>query len=630
MVVQTPTRSSRADHDRALPAFRARRTTAGTGSPAVVQLVCAELALLGVAGALLSGSTVALGVATGIAVLLLGAASGRIGGRWWYQIVGTWWRLRHRARAAARAAAVDADPRSATLAALHPGLTIRTVVDRGTSLGVGQDRSGWFAVLELAPMTQLSGERLTQFGVDRLARILDEAYVPISSVQLVSFRVPTPTVLVDENAPCARSYRELTAEARCPLQDVSWLAVRLNPADATEAAASRGGGMAGVDRAFAAAVGRIGKSLDAADVPYQLLDADGLRQALLMSGGLDGTVPVHEQRAVEHWSTWVAAGLAHAGYAIRSWPVQPRPELLAELGDVPAAAVSVSVTVRPLGEHTVLSGLVRIAAPPGRLLTAARQLTANARRLVVRLRRLDGEQAFAVYATAPSGGGAMRTLASAHLVDRAATGRLVALAGRCGVVLGRDDAGAPVIVRLLRPEPTRVALVGGWWSARLIAFRMLGVGARVVVRTTAPNMWAGLGEAAGAADRVQLIAPGSAVELVGGAGNGPVLQVDDVGLGGAPDRPNLGPWRTQLTLLPQLTSHGAQVLAEAQLVMVQRLGQPDAELATGVLRLPEQTAGLLQQMHDDMVAIVGGGADRYAWFAPSVVERQVLGPPRRA
>jgi type VII secretion protein EccE len=386
----------------------------------VVQLIGLELAVGAVAAAWYAEASVTILAATGAAALVvLVVVFGRARGGWMYQTMGTRWRLRRRKvvarRIRTRLAKVERPGSLAALAPWAPGLAIRSVDDRGRTIGVGQDEAGWFAAVSLAPWPDLSGNRGVRFSLDQLAGVLDETTVPVSALQLVSHLTPAPTGRLEQTSAAVRSYRDLAFSARCPLEQTVWLAVRLSPADAAEAASNRGGGVAGVDRAIAATIGRIEKALAGAGVPYQVLDADGLRDALTVSCGLEevarssltGTAVVSR----EQWSSWSAGGLAHACFTVRRWPREPSPDLLSDLAQVPASipasAVSVAIAIRPHAGQVALVGLVRVVAPLPRLRAAVRQLDTNAGKLGVRLRRLDGEQARAVYATAPTGGGAL-------------------------------------------------------------------------------------------------------------------------------------------------------------------------------------------------------------------------------
>lgn len=208
--------------------------------------------------------------------------------------------------------------------------------------------------------------------------------------------------------------------------------------------------------------------------------------------------------------------------------------------------------------------------------------------------------------------------------------RLGATAGSAGIAIGRQHSGDLAPIRLFRPEPTRVAIVGNTWLPRLVVFRCLGAGARVEITTAAPVRWADMGEVAGAADRFVVGgAIGRASDVA--AGNlQPVLLVNDVGLGVGTDGVEFGPWQTLLTVVPALTPTTAPLLAEANVVVLQRLGREEAEVCASTLHLSPDVETRLQRLHDDMVVVVISGLARFLWFATTATEEQLLGPPRRA
>jgi hypothetical protein len=191
-----------------------------------------------------------------------------------------------------------------------------------------------------------------------------------------------------------------------------------------------------------------------------------------------------------------------------------------------------------------------------------------------------------------------------------------------GLVLGRDNQRALVTVRLFRPEPTRAVLVGGAWAAGLVAGRALAVGARMVAACDV-GLWQRRGETlTRRPDRVTVLGVGPVP--VGEPGR-PVLVIDDAGAPG----PEPGPWQTRLTLLSELTEADARILPGADLVLMQRLTEPEALAATRALRLPPEVAGHLGRLTDDMIAVSGGDADGYAWLSVTPTEQAHLGPPQR-
>ncbi|BEL09175.1 hypothetical protein Q0Z83_073660 [Actinoplanes sichuanensis] len=217
-----------------------------------------------------------------------------------------------------------------------------------------------------------------------------------------------------------------------------------------------------------------------------------------------------------------------------------------------------------------------------------------------------------------------------HTVPRAGLRRVTATPpAPAGLLLGRDQQQVPVPLRLFTPDPVRVTLVGGVWAAQLLIFRAFSVGVRVVVVTTEPRAWAGFGErATGQQHRLTVVAaePGGPV---GGTAQTPLLTVYDLGVSGPMTSPPLGPWHTQLTILRQLDRPGVAAVQEAGLVVLQRLGGDEAALAAATLRLRPQSAQLLQQMNDDMMALIGDGDDRYLFLHQTGIEQQYMGLPRR-
>jgi hypothetical protein len=196
-----------------------------------------------------------------------------------------------------------------------------------------------------------------------------------------------------------------------------------------------------------------------------------------------------------------------------------------------------------------------------------------------------------------------------------------------GLRLGVDRDGRPVTVRPFRREPTRIALVGGYWAAQLLAFRMLAMGACVVVATRTPQPWEAFGTWAVAdRTRVRVVPPGQPFEVDAGPRR-PTVVVDDGRALGDVLRP--GSWQALLSVVPRLAAESLDVVADADLVALQRLTPDEAAVASAALRLTSDTAGLLQLLEPDMLALLGGGADRYVWVSATAVESGRFGAPQR-
>lgn len=240
----------------------------------------------------------------------------------------------------------------------------------------------------------------------------------------------------------------------------------------------------------------------------------------------------------------------------------------------------------------------------------------------------DGGQADSLARTGPSGRMA-RLHVGWHALPRAALKSVSVAPSDAGLVIGQDRQQAPVPVRLFAPEPVRVTLVGGVWAAQLLIFRAFAVGARVTVVTSEPTAWIGFGErATGQYNRLTVLSGEQGVTGVGTAQE-PALAVYDLRVNGPATAPQLGPWRSQLTILRQLDRPGIAALQESQLTLLQRLGGAEAALATSALRLRRHSGQFLQVMADDMMALISDGTDRYLSLAQTRVEHEHVGPPRR-
>ncbi|MCC3763852.1 hypothetical protein K3N28_12325 [Glycomyces sp. TRM65418] len=199
-----------------------------------------------------------------------------------------------------------------------------------------------------------------------------------------------------------------------------------------------------------------------------------------------------------------------------------------------------------------------------------------------------------------------------------------------GLVIGRDAEQVPVVAPFFRPEETRINLIGGVYLARLLVFRALAIGTRVAVCTTRPQEWNGLGETAtGRNDRLAVL-HGDQPVTVEASQHSPALYVYDVGERGSQTKPVLGPWRTQLTVLPRLTNYADDLTGEAHMTVLQRLTAEEAQIARSAIRVNQEVLQWLQMLHDDMIAMLRKGQkERYLWCAPTSIEAQMFGAPMR-
>jgi hypothetical protein len=143
--------------------------------------------------------------------------------------------------------------------------------------------------------------------------------------------------------------------------------------------------------------------------------------------------------------------------------------------------------------------------------------------------------------------------------------------------------------------------------------------------TVEPQAWNGFGErAVGHADRV-VVLHGEQQGSIVGTVRQPALVIHDLGVNGPTASLPIGPWQTHLTVLRRLDPPGVPDVQRCDLLILQRLNATEASLAETALRLTSRSAQLLQMMEDEMLALIGGNANRYLWLHPTAVERQFMG-----
>ncbi|GLY64810.1 hypothetical protein [Amycolatopsis taiwanensis] len=213
----------------------------------------------------------------------------------------------------------------------------------------------------------------------------------------------------------------------------------------------------------------------------------------------------------------------------------------------------------------------------------------------------------------------------AHYASERALNLLQVSASSFGIGLGRDSNGVPIAVSLFRPEPVTVDLVGGAWAARLLAYRALRSGARLMVFSDQWAYWVQFGQSVtGRSDRVAVLAPDADAGVTASA-DAPVLCLHDTAP--APGQPQ--PWQTRLQLHRRVAPERVAAVRDADMLLMQRLTPNEAGLIAPVLGLPPQTVGQLQTLRDDMMALITQGGNRYVWLDQVPAEVHWLGRPGR-
>jgi hypothetical protein len=200
--------------------------------------------------------------------------------------------------------------------------------------------------------------------------------------------------------------------------------------------------------------------------------------------------------------------------------------------------------------------------------------------------------------------------------------------GGAGLVLGVNQNGDPVTLRLFRPEPTRMVIVGGLRFAQMVAFRALALGAQVIIQSARPAAWGTFARVMSSPnDAIRLVPPGTVLDQSPNQSR-PRLVVQDSGPSVGAQHTGRTGWSVTMSVREELTAWDVDVLGVADLVLMQPLTPTEAELAASVLGLTEMKQSL-SGIRADLVTVVSQGTVRWTLIAPTSVERQLIGVPTR-
>lgn len=171
-----------------------------------------------------------------------------------------------------------------------------------------------------------------------------------------------------------------------------------------------------------------------------------------------------------------------------------------------------------------------------------------------------------------------------HVLSPEDLGALAFPVGDDGVVIGVDPQQQPAVLGLFRPTSYELVLVGGLWTAQVIALRAAATGARIAVETGRPQAWSSMAQAAGGGQPCVTVHQVGRLGAQGASVASPVLVVRDLGARPPRSRLSASPWQTTLTLLPYLGPNATRVLNAADLVGIQRVSPQEAELLAGCSR----------------------------------------------
>ncbi|MET7618791.1 hypothetical protein [Streptomyces sp. NPDC005408] len=201
--------------------------------------------------------------------------------------------------------------------------------------------------------------------------------------------------------------------------------------------------------------------------------------------------------------------------------------------------------------------------------------------------------------------------------------------GDDGVVIGDDAEGRPQMVGFHRSSPYDVLLIGGLWTAQVLALRAAGTGARVAVETGRAQAWTLLAQAAGAGLECITLHDVGRVPPMGATVGSPVVVVRDCGMRPPRGRVVSSPWQSVLTLLPYLSPVAPRLMRDSTLVGIQRVSPQEAQQIGRILGLTRVEIDALPTLADGVTLWCAGRERHWVMTTATDAESGLLGVARR-
>lgn len=201
--------------------------------------------------------------------------------------------------------------------------------------------------------------------------------------------------------------------------------------------------------------------------------------------------------------------------------------------------------------------------------------------------------------------------------------------GDDGVVIGVDAERQPAVLGINRPTPYDIVLIGGLWTAQVLALRAAATGARVAVETGRPQAWMQMVHAMGGGQNGMAVYDVGRVPPQGASAGGPVVVIRDCGMRPPRGRVVSGPWQSVVTLLPYLSPVAPRLIRQARLVGVQRVSPDEAAELGRTMALPRADMDSLPTLADGVTLWCADRDRQYVMTQPTDAEIGLLGTPRR-
>lgn len=356
----------------------------GLGSiAAAVAVISATDGLGGVLGA---SALIGLGAALVLFSLI------RVQGRWLYQHLVAWRRLRRAARRMRAAPADPAAPAPAPLVALTGGYSVETIPGpRQSSLGAVSCGGTWTVGLEILSDDLLNDD--LPVPLRDLPSLLSIEGVPLAQVRLLTFAAPA-------SGSAAPASGTSSAEPGLPRSAARVLLLCLDTRSAADALGARGGSMAALAQVLRRCVLRAEEMLATHGLTTRPIDAPSMTRLLDASLGL-APAAAGAMRPQERWAH-VALGEARSIAVALGGDAEHGLAVADELlGALPGSMAASALVVADSAAGPVTTLVVRASTVPAGPVDIAARVEGAARRSGLRVDTLVGRQRDGLLLTVP-------------------------------------------------------------------------------------------------------------------------------------------------------------------------------------------------------------------------------------
>ncbi|MCK0093289.1 type VII secretion protein EccE [Rhodococcus sp. F64268] len=286
--------------------------------------------------------------------------------------------------------------------------------------------------------------------------------------------------------PAGQVYAQLIGPLPAAAMRTVWVALRLDASTCRDAVDRRGGGARGATRTITASARRVVRALSDSGCEARLLTAQEIRSAALrITHGADPLTAEESWRHVRLPTGYSTGGVLD--------PRRLDARTLTEIWTHPSLSSTVTVRMRPGSFGTTrVGGLVRYTT------------RTHEAPLASGVRTVHGREREVLLASLPYAANGLEDITDLRSVGRGSLDELALPVAGCGQLIGSDESGRAVAVRLTGPGVDSVHVAGELYLAQQIVFRAVAVGARVVIHTDRADAWRPLLNGAASPDRLRI------------------------------------------------------------------------------------------------------------------------------